>query len=95
MTTAPNHTHTCIYCWQQVINFSQHIGVECPRVPMECVFGCGDCIPRGEMVQHCQQCHSTTRTLSQQQQQQQQQHQFVVNCTPVEETAPTTDESHQ
>ena len=89
MTTTPNYTYTCIYCWQRVINFSQHIGVECPRVPMECVFGCGDCIPRGQMVQHCQQCHYTTKT------QQQQQQQFVVNCVPVEETTSTTDESHR
>ena len=85
MAAPPNRTHNCIYCWQQFINYEQHIGVECPCVPMECVFGCGECIIRSEMPQHCQQCRNATRVLSQQQQQQ-----FIVTCAAIEESTPPT-----
>jgi len=86
MASPLNRTHTCMYCWQQVTNYDQHIGVECPQLPMNCVFGCGKCITCSEMLQHCQQCENTTRVISQQQQQQ-----FPVNCTAVEESTPPTD----
>ena len=57
---------TCKYCWQQVrrCDYAEHIGRSCPDLPMECVFGCGECIAHKIMKQHCQQqCNNAKRMM--------------------------------
>ena len=57
---------TCKYCCQQIrrCDYEEHIGRSCPHLPMECVFDCGECIPRKMMKQHCQQqCNNTEKIL--------------------------------
>ena len=76
--------YTCKYCWQQVrrCDYEEHIGRSCPDLPMECVFQCGQYIPRKKMKQHCQQqCNNAKRILSQQED-----NHCVITCTPVQET---------
>ena len=77
--------YTCKYCWQQVrrCDYEEHIERSCPDLPMECVFGCGECIARKMIKQHCQQhcqqqCNNAKRITSQQE--------FVITCIAVQET---------
>ena len=75
--------YTCKYCWQQVrrCGYEKHIGRSCPHLPMECVFNCGEYIPRKMMKQHCQQqCNNAEKIVSLQDDQ------SVITCIAIQET---------
>ena len=74
---------TCKYCWKQVrrCDYEEHIGRNCPDVPMECVFECGEYIARKMIKQHCQQqCNNTNRILSQEDDK------SIITCIAVQDT---------
>ena len=83
------HMHvmiTCNYCWNLIplSHYGQHIVVECQLAPIKCYLGCGEYFCRNQMEQHYKQCGSKgdNQNLLQD-------HQFVVNCTAIEETSKT------
>ena len=83
MVTWKQLLYTCKYCWKIVrgCDYEEHIGRICLDLPVECVFGCGECIARKLMNHHCQQqCNNAKKILLQQQQE----HKFVINCIAVE-----------
>lgn len=65
-------------------HYGQHIVVECQLAPIKCYLGCGEYFCRNQMEQHYKQCGSKgdNQNLLQD-------HQFVVNCTAIEETSKT------